>query len=226
MIARAAVALALTAGPVAAQECRLALLLAMDVSASVDAAEYQLQQDGLIAALLSPEVQAGFLDGPGPVAFSVYEWSGRFQQDVLVPWTMVGSEADLVTIAEQVSAGTRRSTDFPTAIGYALGFAAQLFADAPPCLFRTLDVSGDGQNNDGFAPASAYEHFPLDGITVNGLAIGGAQREIAQYYEAEIIRGPGAFVEFARDHRDFADAMRRKLERELRVMILGELERE
>ena len=197
----------------------------MDVSASVDAQEYLLQQNGLIAALLSDEVQAGFLEGPGPVAFSVYEWSGRFQQDVLVPWTMVTSEADLVTIAEQISQGSRRSTDFPTALGYALGFAADMFAQAPQCLFNTLDVSGDGQNNDGFAPSSAYSHFPLDGITVNGLAIGGAQREIAEYYEQEIIRGPGAFVEFASNHDDFAEAMQRKLERELRVMILGELVR-
>lgn len=214
---------ALTAMPSAAQDCRLALLLGMDVSASVDAQEYLLQQNGLIAALLSDEVQAGFLEGPGPVAFSVYEWSGRFQQDVLVPWTMVTSEADLVSIAEQISQGRRRSTDFPTALGYALGFAADMFAQAPQCLFNTLDVSGDGQNNDGFAPSSAYAHFPLDGITVNGLAIGGAQREIAEYYEQEIIRGPGAFVEFASNHDDFADAMQRKLERELRVMILGEL---
>ena len=211
--------------PAAAQDCRLALLLGMDVSASVDAQEYLLQRSGLIAALLSDEVQAGFLEGPGPVAFSVYEWSGRFQQDVLVPWTMVTSEADLVTIAEQISQGSRRSTDFPTALGYALGFAADKFAQAPQCLFNTLDVSGDGQNNDGFAPGSAYAHFPLDGITVNGLAIGGAQREIAEYYEQEIIRGPGAFVEFASNHDDFAEAMQRKLERELRVLILGELAR-
>ena len=76
-------------------------------------------------------------------------------------------------------------------------------------------------NNDGFTPGAAYEHFAFDGITVNGLAIGGASRGIEDYYLAEVIRGPGAFVEYAATHDDFADAMRRKLERELRVMILG-----
>lgn len=219
-----AIAMGLGQGAAAQEEtCRLALMLALDVSASVDADEYALQQSGLISALLAPEVQRGFLDGPGSVALSVFEWSGRFQQEVLVDWVMIRSEADLLAAAEQIGQGARRSTDFPTAIGYALGFAAGQFSTAPPCLFQTLDVSGDGQNNDGFPPASAYTHFPLEAVTVNGLAIGGAQREIAQYYEAEIIRGPGSFVEYAANHADFANAMRRKLERELRVMILGEV---
>ena len=218
-----AAALGWTGPGLAQDQCRLALMLGLDVSASVDAAEYVLQQQGLVSALLAPEVQEAFLNGPGPVALSVFEWSGRFQQDVLVDWTLVESEADLLAAAERIGAGVRRSTDFPTAIGYAIGFASGRFAEAPPCLFQTLDISGDGQNNDGFPPEAAYAHFPMDGVTVNGLAIGGAQREIAEYYELEIIRGPGAFVEYASDHGDFARAMRRKLERELRVFILGEL---
>ncbi|MEM9320871.1 MAG: DUF1194 domain-containing protein [Pseudomonadota bacterium] len=217
-----ALLLALWPGLAAAQDaCRLALMLALDVSASVDAAEYALQQQGLQQALLAPEVQRAFLNGPGPVALSVFEWSGRFQQDLLVDWIMIQSEADLLSAAEAVGQGVRRSTDFPTAIGYAIGFAASQFASAPPCLFQTLDISGDGQNNDGFPPGSAYAHFPMEGVTVNGLAIGGAQRQIAEYYEDEIIQGPGAFVEYAANHQDFANAMRRKLERELGVMILG-----
>lgn len=213
------------AAPANAQDhCRLALLLALDVSASVDANEYALQQSGLAAALISPQVRQGFFNGPGPVALAIYEWSGRFQQDTVLDWTLIETEADLVRAAEIVASTTRRTTDFPTAIGYAIGHAASMFARAPACLFQTLDISGDGQNNDGFPPASAYEHFPLDGVTVNGLAIGGASRLIEEYYAAEIIRGPGAFVEYARNHEDFADAMQRKLERELRAMILGGLE--
>lgn len=213
------------AAPANAQDhCRLALLLALDVSASVDANEYALQQSGLAAALISPQVRQGFFNGPGPVALAIYEWSGRFQQDTVLDWTLIETEADLVRAAEIVASTTRRTTDFPTAIGYAIGHAASMFARAPACLFQTLDISGDGQNNDGFPPASAYEHFPLDGVTVNGLAIGGASRLIEEYYADEIIRGPGAFVEYARNHEDFADAMQRKLERELRAMILGGLE--
>jgi hypothetical protein len=223
----AALALALAAAPAtptaAQQQCRLALQLGLDVSASVDAEEYRLQMTGLAAALLDPTIVTAFLEGPGPVALSVFEWSGRFQQDILVDWTLVQSEADLTVIAERIARATRDHEDFPTALGYALGFAADRFRTAPHCLFQTLDISGDGQNNDGFPPAAAYEHFPFDGIVVNGLAIGGASRGIEEYFFEEVIRGPGAFVEYARNHQDFADTMRRKLERELRVMILGDL---
>ncbi|MCR9069382.1 MAG: DUF1194 domain-containing protein [Rhodobacteraceae bacterium] len=224
MVRGALTAALLAASPAAAQDqCRLALQLALDVSASVDAAEYQLQLSGLASALLDPAVISGFLDGPGPVALSIFEWSGRFQQDVLVDWTMITSEDDLTRIADRVLRATRTHQDFPTAIGYALGFAATRFDSAPPCLFQTLDISGDGQNNDGFPPDAAYDHFDFSGITVNGLAIGGAARMIEDYYATEIIRGPGAFVEYANNFNDFADTMRRKLERELRVLILGGL---
>jgi hypothetical protein len=219
-----ALTLACATAPAAAQDqCRLALQLGLDVSASVDAEEYRRQLDGLASALIAPEIITAFLEGPGPVALSVFEWSGRFQQDVIVDWTLVTSEETLTTIAERAARQVRTHEDFPTALGYALGFAADRFASAPPCLFQTLDISGDGQNNDGFPPIAAYEHFPFEGITVNGLAIGGASRGIEDYYLAEVIRGPGAFVEYAANHEDFAETMRRKLERELRVMILGGL---
>ncbi len=213
-----------TALPAAAQDCRLALLLALDVSASVDAAEHRLQRDGLAAALLAPEVQGPLLNGPGPVALAIYEWSGRFQQDVISDWQLVTSEAQLRAIADTLQSAPRSTGELPTALGYAIGFAAEMFASAPPCLFQTLDMAGDGENNDGFPPAMAYEHFPFAGITVNGLAIGGASRDIRAYFEEEIMHGPGAFVEYAATHDDFAAAMRRKLERELGVMALGALD--
>ena len=194
----------------------------MDVSASVDQAEYRLQVDGLASALLDQTVIDAFLDGPGPVALSIFEWSGRFQQDIVIDWTMIESEADIVAVAERVTQGIRGNQDFPTALGYALGFASTRFREAPDCLFQTLDISGDGQNNDGFPPAAAYQHFDFDNVIVNGLAIGGASREIEDYYLEHVIHGPGAFVEYALNHSDFAETMRRKLERELRSMILGE----
>lgn len=219
-----ALSLAMGAGPLAAQQsCRLALLLALDVSASVDEAEHRIQRTGLAAALLAPEVLDPLLNGPGPVALAIYEWSGRFQQDVISDWRLVTSRAQVLDIVEDLQTTPRTAGEFPTAIGYAIGFAATLFERAPPCLFQTLDVAGDGQNNDGFPPSLAYQHFPLDGVTVNGLAIGGASRRIEEYFEAEIIRGPGAFVEHALTHQEFEAAMRRKLERELRVMVLGAL---
>lgn len=213
----------LATAPLSAQaDCRLALQLGLDVSASVDGAEYQLQLAGLAHALTAPEVVAGFLSGPGPVALSIFQWSGRFHQDVMVDWTLVGSEADLHAIAAALARAPRGAVDMPTGLGHALGFAADRFGSAPPCLFQTLDISGDGPNNDGFPPSAAYAHFAFDGVTVNGLAIGGASDTIVDYYQTHLLHGPGAFLEYAISHTDFAPAMRRKLERELRVLVLGD----
>jgi hypothetical protein len=82
-------------------------------------------------------------------------------------------------------------------------------------------VSGDGINNDGFPPSLAYRTFPLDGVTVNGLAIGGHDPGVGAYYRAELIRGPGAFVEDAADFDDFERAILRKLVREMAPQVVG-----
>jgi hypothetical protein len=224
VIRAAALGLSLWAAPVAADApCRLALQLGFDVSASVDAAEYQLQRAGIASALLAPEIVAGFLHGPGHVALSIFEWSGRFQQDLVLDWQRITSLADLEAIAATIMDHPRSAQDSPTAIGYALAFAATRFEAAPDCLFQTVDISGDGANNDGFPPGAAYAHFDFAGVTVNGLAIGGAANDIAEYCAQNLVHGPGAFVEYAASYADFAQSFRRKLERELRVMILGGL---
>lgn len=224
MIRAAALGLSLWAAPLAAQDpCRLALQLGLDVSASVDASEYTLQLSGLASALTAPEVVGGFLGGPGPVALSIFQWSGRFHQEVIVDWTLVTTEADLTAIAEALTRPQRRPEDLPTALGHALTFAADRFATAPACLFQTLDISGDGPNNDGFPPARAYAQGGFETVTVNGLAIGGASVGIDDYYRDQLIHGPGAFVEYVTSYDDFTATMQRKLERELRVMILGGL---
>ncbi len=215
-------ALLLAAPAGAAAECRLALALALDISSSVDADEDRLQRLGLAAALASEEVQAAILSVPGqPVALAVFEWSGRYQQDLTLDWRLLQGPADILAAAGEIRGSKRAYAEFPTAIGYALGYAAGVFRAAPPCLFRTLDVSGDGINNDGFAPRLAYENFPLAGITVNGLTIGGQEDDLAGYYRRELIRGPGAFVIEARDFRDFERAMQLKLVRELRARAVS-----
>ena len=114
----------------------------------------------------------------------------------------------------------------PTALGYALGFAAGLFTNGPDCERRKIDVSGDGRNNDGFPPGSAYRAFPFDGITVNGLSIGGSDPEISNYYRRVLIRGAGAFVVDADDFSDFERAMRQKLLRELEGPVIGMIDPE
>lgn len=224
----AGLALALSVLPAEAQTgCRLALALGLDVSSSVDDREYALQRDGLAAALLHPDVARAFLGGPGPVALAVFEWSGIRQQALVVDWRLVTSVEVLRAAAAALRAHPRSYDEFPTALGYALGYAHSLMRRAPgDCLFRTLDISGDGRNNDGFPPASAYRAFAYREITVNGLAVtegAGDPEGIEAYYRDELIRGPGSFVEVAEGYDDFARAMRRKLERELGVQVLGSL---
>lgn len=211
--------------PAPAVACRLALLLALDVSASIDDGEYALQRNGLASALLSPEVRNAFLRAPNPVALSVFEWSGQTNQHIVVNWQLIETERDLLSAAQKIRRPTRTEKLSPTSLGNALGFAAHQFAASPACLRSTLDVSGDGTNNHGFPPASAYRHFDFAGVTINALAIGGAQHlpALVRYFEIEVIRGPGAFVEIANDHTDFERAMRRKLERELRPFAVGKL---
>ncbi|MCB2115653.1 MAG: DUF1194 domain-containing protein [Rhodobacteraceae bacterium] len=211
----------LAAGPAAA-ECRLALLLALDISASVDEREDALQRGGLARALLAPAVQDAFLADPDrPVWLGVYEWSGKFAQAGLLPWLEIASAEDLSLAAAAIAGSERSRDDMPTALGNALGHAATLFRDGPDCEARTLDVAGDGRNNDGFPPASAYRAFGFDGITVNGLAVAVGEAGVADYYRAEVIHGPGAFVIVAENFRDYERAMRAKLLRELQGPVIG-----
>lgn len=222
-----AAVLCLAALPAAASDCRLALLLALDVSSSVDAAEDALQRGGLVSALTAPEVVAAFFATDQPVALAIYEWSGRYNQEVILDWTLIDSRATLLGAAERVAASKRSHNDFPTAMGYALGYGAGMFQRAPPCLRQTLDMAGDGQNNEGFGPAQAYAEFPFQGVTVNGLVVNAADFEgelgLIAFYQAEVRHGPGAFVEIASGFEDYERAMRRKLERELTPPAIGAL---
>jgi hypothetical protein len=215
---------AVAAQPAAA--CRLALALAMDVSSSVDAAEDALQRGGLAAALVAPEVQAAFLAPGDPVALAVYEWSGRRKQVLLQDWVLIRSAADLRAVSGRIGTSARSHDDFPTALGYALGYGATLLGRAPDCAAATLDVSGDGENNEGFGPREAYAAFPFDGVTVNGLVVRAmpteGREDLVGYYRDSVIRGPGAFVEVAGGFADFERAMRAKLIRELGTIMLGE----
>ena len=230
MRSRAGLALTLAAGlggPAAADECRLALLLALDVSSSVDAGEDALQRGGLAAALVAPEVQRAFFAAPAPVAIAIYEWSGRYNQEILVDWRLVREARDLAEIAATVRASRRSYAEFPTAMGYALGFGAGMLRDAPRCVQQTIDMAGDGVNNEGFPPAAAYAEFPFDEVIVNGLVIvSDAEDEdgdLVAFYRNQVLHGPGAFLEIAVGFEDYERAMRRKLEREVTPRAVGAL---
>ncbi|MEM9968832.1 MAG: DUF1194 domain-containing protein [Pseudomonadota bacterium] len=225
---RALLTSALLALPVGgAAECRLALLLALDVSSSVDAKEDRLQRNGLVAALTAPQVVDAFFAADLPVALGIYEWSGRHNQEVLLDWTLIDTAETLLDVAEKVAASQRSHDDFPTAMGYALAFGARMFARAPRCLQQTLDMAGDGQNNEGFGPEAAYREFPFSNVTVNGLVVNAADFEgevgLIAFYQREVLHGPGAFMVIADGFEDYERAMRQKLERELTPAAIGAL---
>ena len=212
------------AGPLAAQ-CRLALALALDVSSSVDATEDGLQRRGMAAALIAPEVEAAFFSSPQPVALAVYEWSGRYNQALILDWYLINTRDDLLNAAAIIGRSKRGTDEYPTAMGYALGYGAGLIRRAPGCLFQTIDMAGDGQNNEGFPPRTAYAEFPFAGVTVNGLVVKaaefGAEVQLEEYYRTQVLHGPGAFLQVAQGFDDYERAMRRKLERELQPRIIG-----
>ncbi len=228
MVKPSAAALALVGmlpGGTMAAECRLALVMALDVSSSVDAEEDVLQRSGMAAALIAPEVQTAFFTSDMPVALAAFEWSGRYNQELLLDWTMIDSRAVLLNAAETIGRSKRSHNEFPTAMGYALGYGAGLLERAPNCLFKTIDMAGDGENNEGFPPRAAYAEFPFDGVTVNGLVVDAAEFQTGQdliaFYRDEVLLGPGAFLEVAQGFEDYERALRRKLERELRPATIG-----
>lgn len=220
-----ALGLALVASPIQAEQCRLALALAMDISVSVDEAEDKLQRQGLAAALIAPEVQEAFFSSPMPVALAVYEWSGRSTQNVILNWLLIEDISDLLYASSQISTSVRSDSGSATAMGYALAFGSTLMKQAPGCLFQTIDLSGDGSNNDGYGPQTTYRHFPFQNVVVNGLVINAADFEgelfLIPFFENNVLHGPGAFLEIAQGFEDFERAMRKKLERELSGLQIG-----
>lgn len=218
----AAAALLLAAPPASARKCELALVLALDASSSVDAREFRLQSDGLAAALLDDDVRATILGSDG-VLLTAYEWSGQRRQTIIADWTLLDSEPSIAAFAARLSGHPRSSDEFPTAIGYALGFGAVRLARAPAtCVRKVIDMSGDGVHNDGFPPDSAYRAFDFGGVTVNGLVIKGADPDPEPYYRDKILFGPGAFLEVADSYEDYAGAMKRKLLREIGGSVISD----
>lgn len=226
--------LALTAQTLFAQ-CRQALVLGLDVSGSVDAREYRLQIDGLVQALGSGPVRGALMTFPDqPVSLLVYEWSGPEDQVVVLPWTDITSEPVLDTALAQLQSTTRRDASPGTALGVAMQVGADFLAQRPDCATHTLDISGDGKSNIGRSPDFARSALARRGITINGLVIGADApalgdlrqaeiNELSSYYRSNVILGKDAFVETAIGFDDFAAAMQRKLERELRVLVFSDL---
>jgi hypothetical protein len=205
--------------------CKLALALALDISSSVNQREYDIQLQGLARAFRTPAVIEAILTPEGAgVAAIVYEWSGYNQQDIVIPWTMLDSEAAILDIAATLEAHRRPYSDLTTALGKSLEYGARMLGLAPPCARKVIDISGDGENNDGVGPEYYRAQGKLIGITINGLVVEGAVPDPVAYYNTHVIQGPGAFVARARDFDDYPSVMIGKLLREIdQEMILGDV---
>ena len=201
--------------------CRLALALAVDVSRSIDAQDYVIQTDGLAGALANKEVRTAIFGAEGQVALAIYYWSGKGYQDLVQPWVILDSPEALDAAIWAVRRTPRPAAPLATALGDALSYGLDLMSDAPACERRVIDVAGDGRNNDGISVARTYEREDFTGITVNGLAVGEHEADIVDYYEHEVIRGPGAFVEVAPRQSDYPEVILRKLLRELEGPMIG-----
>lgn len=219
----------LALGAEAGAECRQALALGLDVSGSVSPSEYRLQIEGLANALLDAEVSAALLARPdAPVRLAVFEWSGRADQFLLLDWSDLRNEVDLIAAVQAIRAAERRRATPTTAIGSALQTGEALLSRQQVCWTRTLDLSGDGKSNTGPRPQDVTLSDP--NMTVNGLVIAAGTagdglllpEVIAGYYESFVVRGPGAFVETALGFEDFQEAMTRKLLRELESLTMGD----
>lgn len=167
-------------------------------------------------------MREAFLAAPeAPVRLQIFEWSGWQQQLVRQEWVTIAGPGDLAAVAARLRGQPRSFAQFPTALGLALLYGGQALASQGDCARRTLDVSGDGTNNDGLSPELARDSELLAGVTVNGLVVGSNMQTLGRYYRAYVIQGPGAFVEAINDYADFETAMRRKLLRELGVIEMS-----
>lgn len=228
--------LAAGAGSAPAFECHVALVLALDASDSVDPAEADLQRQGVARALTDPEVMEALAPSPGFGALvTAFEWADPGETQLLFPWTRLDGPAAIQAVAARLGALPSVYMSGQTGLGAALHFAVEALADAPAaCARQVIDVSGDGPGNVGQTPSLLRKLGLLDGITVNGLVIREDPADYAQqqpsrdplpYYEAEVRHGAGAFVMIANDYEDYADALRRKLLRELRPILTDAAER-
>ena len=217
--------LAVTSAPVrAAEPVDLLLVLASDVSRSVDTRKFELQRQGYAAALSNPRVIEAIKSGPhGRIAICFIEWSGATSQKVVIDWTIVSDMASARKIGDQMLELPRSFAD-RTSISAGLEYAMNQLEQAPfQATRRTIDVSGDGTNNSGRDIASVRDEVLAKSVTINGLVIlsdtplpwnpehtnppGG----LDEYYRRNVTGGPGSFVMVAENHNSFGQAIVKKM---------------
>ncbi len=203
--------------PAQATACDLALALAVDVSGSVDPDEYNIQMQGLADALRDGVVAEALVRARAAVM--LVQWTGSSRQEISVPWTRITSFEAVEALAQRVETTPRRWRNFSTAIGEALQFTLNAWADAPACRRKVIDVSGDGVSNEGVDPRAVLADLGAADITVNALAIDAENGALTAYFWENLIRGEGAFVVTADSFDDYPARIRMKLIREITAQL-------
>jgi Protein of unknown function (DUF1194) len=216
---------AAVATPAAAQPVDIALVLAVDVSRSVDPDEARLQREGYLTALVHPRVLQAIRSGTqGRIAVTYVEWAGSNYQRTVVDWSIIDGEASAQAFVARIAAANYVSWNW-TSISGAIDYAMYMFGKAEGIepARRVIDISGDGRNNEGRASDEARDEAVAGGVTINGLPIINEhpnfgrppERDLDEFYRDHVIGGPGAFLILAEDFTSFAAAILNKLIREI-----------
>jgi hypothetical protein len=202
----------------------LQLVLAVDVSRSIDEVEAELQRRGYIEALTNDRVIDAILSGEHRrIALCYTEWAGTHYQVVVINWTVIDSAGAARRFAEKLSEAPRESQSW-TAVGAALAHAGQRFEGSGfTSKRRVIDVSGDGRTNDGPPAEIVRDKLVGQGVVINGLPVMMNRTNFGRppdllldkYYEENVIGGPGSFMIVADNFDHFSRAVRTKLVREI-----------
>ena len=198
------------------------LVLSLDVSASVDRLEFELERQGIALAFRDPEVLAA-VDALRPlgVAIALTQWGGPGESRLVIPFTHVESSRDAQAFGFLVSRSFRAIGATTTSIVTAIEEGVELLTSNEFDGQRlVIDISGDGKDNSGLSLEDAQRQARAAGVVVNGLAIEADESGLAEYYQKSVISGAEAFVEQANDFEDFARAIKAKLLRELRPLAM------
>lgn len=202
----------------------IALVLAVDVSRSIDEDEARLQREGYRTAIADPKVVEAIRGGMlGSVSLCYIEWAGIEYQRTVIPWMRIASQADADGWAATLAQAPRASLSW-TSISGAIEASRRAMGECPhEATRKVIDVSGDGVNNSGPPAEMARDRAVADGITINGLPILNDRPTFGRappvpldiYYRDSVIGGQGAFMIAAEDFEAFGNAVRRKLIREI-----------
>jgi Protein of unknown function (DUF1194) len=195
----------------------LQLVLAVDASGSVDQRRFELQQQGYVAAFRDPRVLRAIQSGATQaIAVTMVQWTGPELQLQVLPWTLINDTASAHAFADAIAATPRRLFSGGTSISGVIDYAVPLLLESHfQWARRVIDISGDGSNNRGRPAASARDAAVRAGITVNGLPILALEPDLDRYFADHVIGGPGAFVVVAESYETFAEAIIKKLIREM-----------